>query len=143
MLCDRLSERKVLMSVSLSTALLPLVSPRSGDASGVWPVFSRNALPTVRAAVDDDDDDEDEEEEEKEKDDDDDEDAITPIETEPLPLEEDDYFDENDFDDDFDDDFEEEYEEIEADFNENDEEKIPEPPKNDDDEEEPDLDGDF
>lgn len=127
------------MSVSLSTALLPLVSPRLGDASGVWPVFSRSSLPIVRAVVDDDDE---EEEEEKEKEDDDDEDAIPPIETEPLPLEEDDYFDENDFDDDFDDDFEEEYEEIEADFNENDEEKIPEPPKNDEDDE-PDLDGDF
>ena len=141
MSCDCLSERKVLMSVSLSTTLLPLVTPRLGDASGMWPVNTRFSLPIVRAAVDDDDD-EDEEEEEKEKsDDDDDEDAITPIETEPLPLEEDDYFDENDFDDDFDDDFEEEYEEIEADFNENDEEKIPEPPKNDDDE--PELDGDF
>ena len=36
---------------------------------------------------------------------------------------------------------EEEYEEIEADFNENDEEKLPEPPKIEEDE--PDLDGDF
>jgi hypothetical protein len=125
------------MSVTLSTAIFPLVSPRSGCASGVWPGFFRWSLPVVEAVVDDDDDDE---EEEKEKDEDDDEDVIPPIETEPLPLEEDDYFDENDFDDDFDDDFEEEYEEIEADFNENDEEKLPDPPKI---EEEPDLDGDF
>ena len=129
------------MSVSLSTALFPLVLPRSGDASGVRPVFFRASVPEIRAAVDDYEDDEDDGEE-KEKEDDDDEDAIPPIETEPLPLEEDDYFDENDFDDDFDDDFEEEYEEIEADFNENDEEKLPEPPKNDDDED-PELDGDF
>lgn len=127
------------MSVTLSTAMYPLVSPPVGHASGVWPLFSpRNLSPVL--AVDDDEDEEDEEEE-KEKDDDDDEDGIAPIETEPLPLEEDDYFDENDFDDDFDDDFEEEYEEIEADFNEDDEDKLPEPPKND--EEEPDLDGDF
>lgn len=125
------------MSVTLSTAIFPLVTPQIGDASGVWPAFSRRNLPTIRAVVDDDDD----EEEEKEKDEDEDEDVIPPIETEPLPLEEDDYFDENDFDDDFDDDFEEEYEEIEADFNENDEEKLPEPPKIEEDE--PDLDGDF
>jgi proline/glutamate/leucine-rich protein 1 len=124
------------MSVILSTAIFPLVSPRSGHASGAWPAFSRLTLPETRAVVDDDDDDE----VDKEKDEDDDEDVIPTIETEPLPLEEDDYFDENDFDDDFDDDFEEEYEEIEADFNENDEEKLPEPPKI---EEEPDLDGDF
>lgn len=121
------------MSVTLSTAQYPLVSPELGDASGVWPVFSRITLPTVRAIVDDDDD----ADEEKEEVDDDD--AVLPVETEPLPIEEDDYFDENDFDDDFDDDFEEEYEEIEADFNE-DEDKLPDPPKI---EEEPDLDGDF
>ena len=126
------------MSVTLSTANLPLVTPLSGHASGAWTMSSRLCLPTIAAVSDDD---EDEEEEEKEKDEDDDEDAIPPIETEPLPLEEDDYFDENDFDDDFDDDFEEEYEEIEADFNENDEEKLPEPPKIEEDE--PDLDGDF
>ena len=130
------------MSVSLSTALHPLVTPRSEGASGSWSLDSRFLLPTVHAAVDDDDDDEEEDEEKEKDEDDDDEDAIPPIETEPLPLEEDNYFDENDFDDDFDDDFEEEYEEIEADFNENDEEKIPEPPKNDEDDE-PDLDGDF
>jgi len=122
------------MSVTLSTAISPLVSPQSGHASGARPAFSRLSLSTIRAVDDDED-----EEEEKEKDQDEDEDVIPPIETEPLPLEEDDYFDENDFDDDFDDDFEEEYEEIEADFNE-DEDKLPEPPKI---VEEPDLDGDF
>ena len=126
------------MSVTLSTAIFPLVTPEIGHASGVWPAFSRNRLSIINAVDDDEDDDDGEE---KEKDEDDDEDAIPPIETEPLPLEEDDYFDENDFDDDFDDDFEEEYEEIEADFNENDEEKLPEPPKIEEDE--PDLDGDF
>ncbi len=122
------------MSVSLSTAIFPLVSPPTGHAGGVWSLFSRSTLPAIHAVVDDDD-----EEDEKEKDDDD-EDAVPLIETEPLPLHEDDYFDENDFDDDFDDDFEEEYEEIEADFNEDDEAKLPEPPKI---EADPDKDGDF
>jgi len=129
------------MSVTLSTALFPLVTPPVGHASSAWALSSRLNLPAIAAVSDDDEDDDEEEEEEKDKDEDEDEDGLTPIETEPLPLEEDDYFDENDFDDDFDDDFEEEYEEIEADFNEDDEEKLPEPPKNEEDE--PDLDGDF
>ncbi|MGC4005353.1 MAG: hypothetical protein QM811_20425 [Pirellulales bacterium] len=113
------------MSVTLSP--LPfMVRPTPGVAwrereTSVCGIRARRCVSRSHVIASDDDDDDDDDTEEKG----DDEDADETIGIEPLTVEDDDFFDENDFDDDFDDDFEEEYEELEADFKNDDDEKIP------------------